>query len=265
MSYRFLWAFCLLSSAVCAVFDVRAGAFLMPQGAGQLIVGVAGIQSDRRFSASGALEPAPSWRKANIGGYFEYGLTSRLTAVVAPAVSGWAGAVATAPVGSDGSALGLRYGIWRNAAHVVSLQVLVQPPVGRESQANRIADDGARSFAADLRMLYGGCFDMFGWPAFVSLEPGGRLRAGGLPNALVFDGTLGVRVRSRWMVLLQTFESYRFAASPVSPSALSAKLAASLVYELAPSWSLQVGAFRGVAGFNTAREVGPFASLWRRF
>lgn len=265
MLYRVLLAFCVSSLVFGQDVDVCAGAFLMREGASQLLVGLAGISSTHRFAPSGAEESAPNWRKANLGGYFEYGLTSRLTAIVAPAFSGWAGAGAPGPIGSDGSALGLRYGLSQSARDVVSLQVLLQPPLGHEDLAQMRADDGARSFAADLRLLYGRCFDVFGWPAFVSLEPGGRVRRDDLPNELRFDGTLGLRPSPRWMVLLQTFEIYTFAASRTPASALSAKVAASLVYELSPSWSLQAGAFRTIAGFNAALEVGPFVSVWRRF
>lgn len=266
MLYRVLWAaLCLLSLAVGRDAEVRAGAFLMREGAGQLLLGLAGISSTRRFAPNGADESAPNWRKANLGGYFEYGLTSRLTAIVAPAVSGWAGAGVPGPVGSDGSALGLRYGLSQSARDVVSLQVLLQPPLGHEDLTQKLADDGARTFAADLRVLYGRCFEFVGWPAFISLEPGGRVRRDDLPNELRFDGTLGLRPSPRWMVLLQTFETYTFAAPPIQPPVLSVKVAASLVYELSPSWSLQAGAFRTIAGFNAALEVGPFVSVWRRF
>ncbi len=43
------------------------------------------------------------------------------------------------------------------------------------------------------------------------------------------------------------------------------KLQPSLVYEIAPQWSVQIGGFITVAGINAGRELGPTAGVWYRF
>jgi hypothetical protein len=43
------------------------------------------------------------------------------------------------------------------------------------------------------------------------------------------------------------------------------KLQPSLVYDIAPQWSVQIGGFLTVAGVNAGRELGPTAGVWYRF
>jgi hypothetical protein len=43
------------------------------------------------------------------------------------------------------------------------------------------------------------------------------------------------------------------------------KLQPSLVYDIAPQWSMQIGGFLTVAGINAGRELGPTAGVWYRF
>ena len=44
-----------------------------------------------------------------------------------------------------------------------------------------------------------------------------------------------------------------------------AKLQRSLVYDIAPQWSVQIGGLITVAGINAGRELGPTAGVWYRF
>jgi len=43
------------------------------------------------------------------------------------------------------------------------------------------------------------------------------------------------------------------------------KFQESVVYDVAPHWSLQGGFFETVIGTNAGRELGPMAALWYRF
>ena len=43
------------------------------------------------------------------------------------------------------------------------------------------------------------------------------------------------------------------------------KLQPSLVYDIAPQWSVQIGGFITIAGINAGRELGPTAGVWYRF
>jgi hypothetical protein len=64
---------------------------------------------------------------------------------------------------------------------------------------------------------------------------------------------------------LQGFGSMQTNKSAAFPRSSWEKLQGSLVYDIAPAWSAQIGAFMTVAGVNAGRELGPLAALWYRF
>lgn len=99
---------------------------------------------------------------------------------------------------------------------------------------------------------------------FVSLEPGARVGAAGYAPQARFDATLGARILSRYQIFLQTFASYEPKTTTQVRTAYD-KLQASLLYDLSPTWTLQVGCFRTVAGRNAERDVGPLLAAWHRF
>ena len=67
------------------------------------------------------------------------------------------------------------------------------------------------------------------------------------------------------MVLLQDFSS----AAPSRGSEIRrtaySKFQGTLVYDVSRRWSVQLGAFRTIAGRNAVRETGPLAALWVHF
>lgn len=241
-----------------------AGAFLMDEGYGQFIAGVGFSEGSRRFDSGGRPMPSPAYRKLLASGYLEYGWKSWLTLIAAPTLSRQNGVAANQVTGSDGSAIGARLLLYGRPGQVVSLQALVQPPLGGD-RAAQIASGGARALAVDLRLQVGQGFALFGWPAFVDVAPGVRLRAEPFPNEARLDLAFGLRPIPRLMLLLQDFSSAAPSrGSDIRRTAYS-KVQGSLVYDIAPRWSVQVGAFRTIAGRNAVRETGPMAALWVRF
>ena len=232
----------------------RAGAFLVPEGQGQFIAGIGYSESSRRFDRSGSIVVAPSFRKAQAAGYLEYGLTSRLTLIVAPTLTHeHDGPTTNAFNGSDGSAAGARFGLVRWATGIVALQALVQPPIG-----------STRATAGELRVVLGQSFLLSGLDGFVDLEPGVRLNGGSKPAEALVDVTLGIRPRPTVLFLLQSFSGL----TPPSPSDLRTtytKLQGSVVYDFSPAWSGQLGVVRTAFGRNMVRETGPIVALWHRF
>ena len=121
--------------------------------------------------------------------------------------------------------------------------------------------------------MFAQSFVVFGMPAFVDVAPGVRARATPFPSEARLDVTLGLRPVPRLLALLQSFGSLAPAAGlapapqngPLVARTAYDKLQLSLVYDIAPAWSVQVGAFRTVAGLNAVRETGPLAALWHRF
>lgn len=249
-----------------ALRPAMAGAFMLPEGTGQFIAGVGYSEGSRRFDKTGNRVAAPTYRKREISGYLEYGLTSRISIIAAPTLAHDNGAPAVNSVtGSTSSAFGGRVLLYGTAERVVSLQALVQPPIGAGSLATQIANGGSRSLATDVRLMYGQSFLVLGYAAFIDLQPGVRLRTDPFPTEARFDATFGLRPISRLLCMLQVFNSFAHSSGPLIERRSYSKLQGSVVYDLTPVWSVQVGGFRTIAGRNAVQEVGPFGGVWYRF
>ena len=187
----------------------------MPEGYGQFIAGIGFSGGSRRFDKGGRPMPTPAYRKLEASGYLEYGFRPWLSVIAAPTLAHEHDAPAANTVtGSSSSAFGARVMLYGTPGRVLAVQALVQPPLRDESRASRLADGGARSLATDLRLLIGQGFDAFGFPAFVDIEPGARVRADPLPTEARLDVTLGVRPRPYLLAMLQTFSSFAPSAGP---------------------------------------------------
>ena len=256
----------LLALLACSCSHAAsAGAFLLPEGYGQFIAGIGFSEGSRRFDSGGRAEPAPAYRKVIASGYLEYGLLSRLTLIAAPTLSRENGVAANTVTGSDSSAVGARYALFAAPGRVLSIQVLVQPPLAPGDRAAQLAVGGARNLAIDSRLMLGQAFAVFGRPAFVELAPGARVRLDPFPSEARLDLTLGLRPVPPLLLLLQSFLSIAPSAGPLVPHTSYDKLQASAVYDLSSRWSVQLGAFHTIAGRNAVRETGPFGALWVRF
>ena len=239
---------------------------MLDPGTGQFIAGVGYTEGSRRFDPWGHAVPAPAFSKVEASGYFEYGVTGSFAIVLAPTLTHSSDGPATNTVtGSDSSAFGGRLALYQAPGMVIALQALVQPAVGDQSNAEILADSGARSFASDLRVMLGKSFTCFGLPAFVDIDPGARLRAGPLPTEARVDATLGVRLKPWLLMMVQDFLSFAAPAGPLVPRTDYSKLQASLVYDVSRVWSVQIGGMRTFSGRNIVRETGPLAALWYRF
>lgn len=261
---------CLLSLLLVAWLTrphpCAAGAFMLPPGTGQFIAGVGYSEASRRFDQSGTAMPAPSFSKAEAGGYLEYGVTEWLDLVLAPTLSHVDDGPATNNVtGSDSSAFGARFALFQAPGQVIAVQALVQPPIADESVAAQIADGGSRAFATDIRAMLARSFALFGWPAFVDIDPGVRLRVYPFPDERRIDATFGIRPWPRLMILMQDFSSFASSCGTLIPRTSWSKAQGSVVYDIARRWSVQLGGFRTFAGRDIVRETGPYGAIWYRF
>ena len=253
-----------------ATRPVAAGAFLQDQSYGIFIAGTGFSEGSRRFDNAARPQPAPAYRKAVLDGYVEYGLASFLTVIAAPTLAR-EGAAANTVTGSDSSAFGARLGLYRAPDRVLAVQVLVQPPLLPGDRAARLAVGGARDLAIDVRLMGAQGFSLLGYPAFVDVALGVRARVDPFPSEARLDITVGWRPVPRLLLLGQSFGSYAPATGPYGvggpliPRTAYDKLQLSAVYDIAPGWSVQLGAFRTVFGFDAVRETGPVFALWHRF
>jgi hypothetical protein len=258
-----------LRSGLCLVVltlpsEVLAGAWTLPAGEGQAVVTGALSSADQAFDASRVVQPVPRYDKAELEGLIEYGVTDRLTGILAPSLQHVHIADPSAQrTGLGYTELGGRYQILKGDAWVFSGQTTLRVP-GTFERTNPAAI-GYTDPQVDVRALFGYAFPVGPWPAFVDLQMAQRFRIGDAPNELRGDVTFGLRVAPRWLLLAQSFSTISEGGGPTFPSYDYHKLQLSAVYNATAALSLQLGAFTTYAGRNALRENGVITGLWYRF
>jgi hypothetical protein len=243
-----------------------AGAWTLPQDTGQVLATVSGSTSTSGFDNSGSLTSIPRYNKLDADVLVEYGLTDRLTAIfqtglqhidIAPPID-------AARTGLDYTDFGARYQFWQADGWVFSGQALLEIP-GTVDTSNPAAI-GYTDVEADFRLLVGKGFMLGTMPAFVDFEVAQRQRGDGAPNEFRADGTLGVRVLPRWLILAQSFNVVsEGAGSPVFGRYDYEKFQLSAVYSLNETWAVQGGGFTTYAGHNALQENGLVFGVWHKF
>ena len=249
--------------SVIGLGTARGGAWLLPAGDGQVIAYMDYTDSTRAFDAHGNLVTVPAYQKFEIGNYLEYGLTDWLTVVAAPAYD----RVRTPPPGQSYTGLGesefaARVGLYHTDSAVFSVQAGLRSP--GESFDSLGPLEIRRAASLDLRGMAGENCVIAGMEGFVEVEGGYRIYAENQPGEWRIDLTSGLRPLPRLLLLLQGFTSLTNGTSQYGHVSWT-KLQPSLVYDIAPQWSLQIGGFFTVAGINAGRELGPTAAVWYRF
>jgi len=243
-----------------------AGAWTLPEGTGQWLATVTGSTSTSAFDTGGNLTSTPRYNKLDADGLVEYGVTDRLTAIFQTGLQHIDIAPPTdaSRTGLDYTDFGARYQFWQADGWVVSGQALLEIP-GTTDTSNPAAV-GYTDFEADLRLLVGKGFMLGTMPAFVDLEVAQRQRGDGAPNEFRADGTLGVQVLPRWLVLAQSFNVVsEGAGSPVFGSYDYEKFQLSAVYSLNSTWAVQGGGYTTYAGHNALQENGLLFGVWHKF
>lgn len=243
-----------------------AGAWTLPEGTGQVLATATASTSTSVFDDGGGLTSAQRYNKVELNGLAEYGLTNQFTVIFQPSLQH---VDIAAPTSAERTGLGYtdfggRYQFLQGNDWVLSGQAIVRIP-GTGNRSNP-ASIGYTDVEVDIRALLGHSFMIGAMPAFIDLEVAQRQRGNGAPNEFRADGTLGVQVLPRWMLLAQSFNVIsEGAASPVFGSYDYYKLQLSAVYALTPTWSLQGGGFTTYAGRNALQENGAVFGVWHRF
>jgi hypothetical protein len=254
-------ALCLLMMPSTAL----AGAWTLPQGSGQMTA-TATINAAERAFVGSQLTRIPRYEKNELNALIEYGLSDRLTAIVNPSLQhiGIAAPTNATRNGFGYSELGGRYWLLGPGEWVASAQALVRIP-GTHNHSNPAAI-GHADPEADLRGLLGFNFKLGSMPGFVDLQLAYRYRAGAPPDELRADGTIGLRVAPKWLLLAQSFNVIsRGAGSPPFRSQEYSKAQFSVVYDITPSLALQVGGFTTFAGRNALQENAAILGVWYKF
>jgi hypothetical protein len=254
----------------CATVScAHAGAFLEPTGEGQIITSVSFSDTTRAFDANGKLIPVPSYRKFELGTYIEYGATSWLTIVASPSFDRIQNAPSpgitktTAGIGDTG--VGARIGIYQTPDFAFSVQGIVRPPFGLQTDSANDFYTHSQVWTGELRGLFGYGTQVWGYNSFADLEMGYRWNDVGTPNEWRADLTLGIHATEKILVLAQDFAAISDGRSFSNPSYFWNKGQVSGVYAFSAVWSAQIGGFLTIAGRNAGREMGPIAAIWYRF
>ncbi len=273
MRFRF-HAFCLAIASIGAtVFFTRtgadAGAFLEPAGEGQIITTATFSGSTRAFDKKGRLIPVSSYQKFELGTYIEYGTTDYLTLVASPSIdhikTSPTPGLTQATTGIGDTAVGARLKIYQTELLIFSVQSLLRPPLGLQTDSATRSLDQSHSLTGEIRGLAGISTAVFGYNVFADFEAGYRWNDAVTPNEWRADITAGVHATPAFMILVQYFAAISDGRTPSNPSYYWDKEQVSGVYAFSPSWSGQIGGFLTVAGRNAGREFGPIAALWYRF
>lgn len=251
---------------VCAPSIAWGGAWTLPEGTGQWLATITGTSATSYFSDNG-LASTPRYSKEEMQVLIEYGLTDRLTAIFDPGLINIDIAAPTSAqrFGPDFTEFGARYAFLESQYWVVSGQATLRVP-GTTDTSNPAAI-GYTDVEADFRALLGHNFKVGDMPAFFDFELAERWRTDGYPSEFRFDGTLGVKVFPRWLLLLQGFNviSEGPGVSYFGGSYSYYKVQLSAVYTLADNWWVQFGGVSTYAGWNAIQENGVILGLWHQF
>lgn len=243
-----------------------AGAWTLEAGTGQALVTSTFSRADKAFDGDGKAQPAPRYDKAELQALLEYGATDRLTLMALP---GLQRVSIGAPVDATRTGLGYtefggRYRLFGGTAWVFSGQATVRMP-GTSNDLNPAAI-GHTDPEVDVRALLGYSFSAGNWPAFFDLQVAQRFRTGAPPDEFRADVTLGLSPAANWQLIAQSFNVIsEGAGSPPFSSYNYHKLQLSVVYDLSPRLSLQLGGFTAFAGRNALQENGVVFGTWYRF
>jgi hypothetical protein len=251
---------------LCVPSLAWAGAWTLPEGTGQFLAIFTASTSTAYLEGSRGMTPTPRYNKDEISALVEYGVTSRLTAIVDPGLQhiDIAAPTSAARTGLGYTEFGARYGFFQEPAWVVSGQATLRVP-GTTDAANPAAI-GYTFTQADFRALVGHNFTIADMPAFTDVEVAERAGLGG-PSEFRVDGAFGLIVVPRWLLLVQGFNVFSegSVAALYGGSYQYYKLQLSAIYALTPTWSLQGGGFSTYAGRNALQENGMLLGVWHQF
>lgn len=216
---------------------------------GKIIMATGLERTDARSATIAS--PLASWAKLTLSSHAEYGATSQTTMI-----ANTQRAVDEAGrVNSGGVGFRTHVGKWNEA------WVFAQGIAHYGTGLARLPEKSA--FAADVQIGIGASFELVERDAFAVASIGPRIIAGDGAN-LRIDATFGVRPWPSLLVLLQSFNrigELQYDAKRVSHT----RAQASLVWDIGPIYSTQIGAFASAASVKGRGERGFIAALWRKF
>jgi hypothetical protein len=246
-----------------------AGAWLQPQGKGQIILNNFYYTADTFFNNQGQRQSQSEYHKYELNPYIEFGWSDQLTLGANLSVQRTSQNT-TSNYGLGDSEFFGRLRLWQKDNFVLSVSPLVKlPALDNSSDRPKI---GSSHPDAGLGLAAGYGFDAYGQHHFTDISALYRYRFGDPENQVNITATLGLGLSERWMLMPQVFATYRTDKPDVAAFTQSSgddynlvKLQLSAVYKLNDKTSLQFGGFADVDGNNTGVGRGILFSLWRNF
>jgi protein XagA len=262
-----------------------AGAWVYPEGRGQVILTTLLAGARMAYGPDGRLVATPPYRKLEARAYLEHGLTDWLTLVGEGSAMRFSGAasqsydpvealIAEAKAGLPLSAppptavkyqglglgaVGARLRLLDDGGFVVSTQASLRTA----SQEARRFLDMREALQVDARLLIGRKFELAGFTGFVDTQLGTR-SGGQNGNEFRLDLTAGLRPFDRLLIMGQSFSA--FAPHGARKSSITEqKFQLSAVFEATPSISLQIGGVVALGGVNAPAEQGIVSAIWWRY
>lgn len=176
--------------------------------------------------------------------------------------------------GLGDSEIFLRQRLWEGAFFgnhaVFSIQPLIKFPVFYEDGEQ--PQSGTDAFDGELRLQGGYNFSFWDRQHFAKLEVGYRKRGGEWQDQLKMDATLGFSLGGGFTIMPQMFITQRTEGAGLSSQSLSAANdydltvgQVSILYDIAPATTLQLGVYSRLAAQNTSDGEGITCALWYRF
>jgi len=233
-----------------------AGAWPAPVGHGQVIVKLEEETATLGLDGSGQTLAIPRQTLTFIDLYADYGLTPDLSLQVTAGLERSRLGVRQVD-GAGPCSLGVRYVLARPWGGFLTAYAGATTPAA--DQATR-SDPAAGQAGGELRLLAGRSFRVFGRDLFAEAETA-RLLGGGHENQTRIDGTLGIQLRPRLLLLSQVYSGRQEGGAS---GASWVKLDESVVRTFG-AWRAQLGWRRTLAGRNLPVTTGPVIGLWRRY
>lgn len=253
---------------VVALGPSASAAWTEARGHGLAISTFSFYLADRQFDLKGRGSRRPPYRQEEARLYLVYGLRDWVTLGVDTAVRrarDRAPSSEDEPINWHDGAFFARVRLRQWERSVLSVQPLVRVPgpnavrgmLGRETDAPE----------AELRLLYGRSFTLFGRDGFGVAEAAYRRRFGPATDQARFDVTLGLRPFRRFLVLAQSFNtiSTGLSGEPGAPDYDIYKAQVSFVRDLTDRLAVQLGGYVEYAGRNVGAGQAGFLALWFRF
>lgn len=252
------------TTALAAQQAALAGAWTQPRGGWQLITSFDEAHAAKGFDGSGRADAPIRFDKLYLKSLAEYGWSDKLTLFLAPeyiiADSTWSDKP-TLLARDMGIEAGARIRLTQ-AFGIVSLQGSFRF-AGPFDLSNSRSRKSAR--IAELRLLYGTDFKLFGRDGFADLEVAERAITHPRPNETVLDTTAGLWLGAKTLVMLQGFNTVSGGdAEPPYSYFRTDKLELSVVRCWSGRWWFQAGIFVSPDGQNSLVEQGVTTALWLR-